>query len=307
MESNEPCHICIRQCKIGNSFCFRRDQYGKLVHGNRLCAVSVDNLFDKPIIYFSKNQKILSIGSWGCNLRCLGCQNVNLSWNTSSEGLHFWEMQPEELIQFARENGCKGICYTFNEPAILIENIEKIAISAREHGLFNVFVTNSTLTVASTKRIAQYMDAVATDIKSMSDSFYYDYCGAQGISDVTDKILRCIRAFSDSGCHLEVRTNIIPGGNDQEENYRSTASWIRENLGKTTPWHITRFFPSHKLGYLPQTSIRSMLQAQHIGFEEGLKYVHTHFSKGCDCAKENNLIDQSLVTKEEKPHSCCCK
>jgi len=132
-----------------------------------------------------------------------------------------------------------------------------------------------------------------------------DYCGAKGISDVADKILHCIRTFSDAGCHVEVRTNIIPGANDQEENYRGIASWIRHNMGMTTPWHITRFFPANKLDHFIQTPAGSLLKAQQIGLDEGLKYVQTFFSKGCDCAKENCMVGSEREYRKATMQTCC--
>lgn len=302
METNQHCVVCIRECEKGNSFCQRRDEKGDLKMENRLCAVSVDYLSGKPIIHFGNNAKVLSIGSWGCNFRCLGCQNVQLSWSITGENICFTEMKPEEVVDMALQYNCQGICYTYNEPAILLETVENIASLARENGLFNVFVTNSTLTERSVKRISGFIDAVAADIKSLNDDFYYEYCGATGISEIACKILKCIRSFSDSGCHVEVRTNIIQGANDQEENYHGIASWIRDNLGKNTPWHITRFFPANKLSHLVNTPAESMLKAQQIGFDEGLINVHTFFDKGCDCAGENDLI---RIHEDSGMHDCC--
>jgi pyruvate formate lyase activating enzyme len=302
METNSHCDVCIRECEKGKSFCQRRDKNGDLKQENRLCVTTIGYLSDKPIIHFGNNSKVLSIGSWGCNFRCLGCQNVNLSWSVTGENIGFVEMEPEEVIDMALHNDCKGICYTYNEPAILLENVENIASLAREKGLFNVFVTNSTLTERSVKRISGYIDAVAADIKSLDDNFYYEYCGAEGISDVAGKILKCIKSFSQCGCHIEVRTNIINGVNDTVGNYREIASWIRDNLGQATPWHITRFFPAHRLSHMPLTPVEPIFKALQTGYDEGLINVHTFFNKGCDCALENDLIrlDDYQVT-----HDCC--
>jgi len=271
------------------------------------CAVSVDRLFDKPIIYYTENVKTLSIGSWGCNFRCPGCQNAGLSWSETGLGIGAVELNPDQIIDLAKENCCRGICYTYNEPAILLESIEKIAGKARENGLFNILVTNSTLTVKSAQRIARYTDAVAADIKSLEDAFFYAYCGAKGIPNVTRKILDCIRTFHEAGCHLEIRTNIIPGGNDREENLHGIASWIRVNLGSEIPWHVTRFFPANKLMDIGRTPIRILLKAQQIGLDEGLKYVLPHFSKGCDCAGEKQMIGSQGETNPLQFHPCCKK
>jgi len=267
--------------------------------------VLVDSLFDKPVIHFKENIKVLSIGSWGCNLRCLGCQNDALSWTTSGKELGSLDLGPEAVVKMALESQCRGICYTYNEPAILLEAVEDIGRSARKAGLYNIFVTNSTLTVDSTRRIAAVIDAVAADIKSMKDDFYYDYCGAAGISEVAEKVLQCIKTFHDSGTHVEIRTNVIHGTNDQEENFRSISHWIRTNLGKQVPWHITKFFPAYKLSHLSPVPTQVMLKAQHIGLDEGLEYVHTYFSKGCDCAGEMCMIDENAARGQFKIKSCC--
>jgi pyruvate formate lyase activating enzyme len=307
MGNNTNCAVCIRECEIGNSFCHRRDENGCLKEENRFNAIFIDSLFDKPIIHFRENTKILSLGSWGCNFRCLGCQNVNLSWSETGDNMGFREMPAGDVIKMALKNDCEGICYTYNEPAILLEMVEDIAYKARENGLFNVFVTNCTLTERSARRISGCVDAVAADIKSLKDDFYYEYCGAIGIPDVASKILRCIRAFNDGGSHVEIRTNIIPGANDQEENYHAIASWIRDNMDINTPWHITRFFPANKLSHISQTPAESLLKAQQAGFDEGLKNVHTFPDKGCDCAKETCLVESPEVSETVSSHCCCNK
>lgn len=306
MTNNTHCKICIRECDPGVSFCHRRDGYGRLIRDDIISALNYDYLHDKPITHLNGNSKVMSIGSWGCNLRCLGCQNVKLSWAESAETPGYKVMSPEEIVDSALENECKGICYTYNEPAVIIESVEKIATRAREKGLMNVFVTNSTLTEKSVRRISKCLDAVAADIKSLEDDFYYTYCGAGGISDVAGKILSCIRTFYNSGIHVEVRTNIIPGANDKNENYHAIASWIRANLSENTPWHITRFFPAHKLAHSGQTPTETLLEAQEAGNEEGLKYVHIYPDKGCDCAKDIFLIGNNYKPSVSSDHCCCC-
>lgn len=306
MTTNSHCEICIRGCEPGISFCHRRDGYGRLINDNVICAVNFDHLHDKPITHLNGNVSVMSIGSWGCNLRCLGCQNVKLSWAESGDTPGYKEMSPEDIVDSALENGCRGICYTYNEPAIIIETVEKIAARAKECGLMNVFVTNSTLTEKSTLRISLYLDAVAADIKSLEDDFYYNYCGAAGISDVAGKILNCIKTFYNSGVHVEVRTNIIPGANDKNGNYHAIASWIRDNMSINTPWHITRFFPAHKLAHIGQTSVEALMEAQQAGIEEGLKFVHIYPDKGCDCAKEMFLIGNRDKPSASSDHCCCC-
>jgi pyruvate formate lyase activating enzyme len=284
------CGICIRACPDGTSFCGRRDDRGGLKSQGAYHAILADFLFDKPILHFTKNVRVLSIGSWGCNLRCLGCQNSKLSWTVTGKGLRGRELSPTQVVDLAREQGCRGIAFTYNEPGVLLESVESVAREAGSAGLFNILVTNSTLTRDSVRRIAPLMDAVAADIKSMEDEFYVRYCGAEGIRRPAEKILDCIRTFHEAGRHVEVRTNLIPGANDQKDNLRAIARWIRMEMGPEVPWHLTRFFPAHKLSHLIPTPAKTLRAAREIGLKEGLKHVHAFSSKGCDCAREESLI-----------------
>jgi pyruvate formate lyase activating enzyme len=52
------------------------------------------------------------------------------------------------------------------------------------------------------------------------------------------------------------------------------ASWIRDNLGPFTPWHVTRFVPYLDLSHLPPTPLGRLERFCEIGREEGLKYVY---------------------------------
>ena len=143
------CEICIRQCSLDESFCNKRDKNNDIVDKNKINAISVDLLFDKPILFFTKNIRILSIGSWGCNFRCLGCQNAKLSWATINNNLSFRLMKPNDIIELAINNNCDGIAYTFNEPAIVLDFIEEVAIYAKRAALNNFLITNSLFAIRS--------------------------------------------------------------------------------------------------------------------------------------------------------------
>ncbi len=305
MGNVDKCQICIRECPVGVSFCKRRDAEGKLKNSLSFCAIAVGNLFDKPLIHFAENHKVLSIGSWGCNLRCLGCQNRNLSCAITPNDIEYIELTPQDIVELALKNGCKGICYTYNEPAILMESVEAIARTAKDHGLYNILVTNSTSSIYSTRKLASVIDAVAADIKSLNPDYYHKYCGANGIDNVIEKILTCIQTFHDEDCHVEVRTNIIPGGNSHDHDFQQIAGWIYDHMGSETPWHVTRFFPAHELSHIPKTPMHTMIRAQEIGFSEGLNHVHLYFEHGCDCAKTSCLVSGGRIQEVMPVHSCC--
>ncbi len=74
--------------------------------------------------------------------------------------------------------------------------------------------------------------------------------------------------------HVEVVTNIVPTMNDDEEQLNGIASWVRNDLGELTPWHVTRFHPVRNLNYLSPTPVSTLEKAYQIGKQAGLKFVY---------------------------------
>ena len=74
--------------------------------------------------------------------------------------------------------------------------------------------------------------------------------------------------------HLEVTTLIILGKNDSEKELKDIAEFIKKELGEDVPWHVSRFFPYHKMNDVPSTPIEKIERAVEIGKKAGLKYVY---------------------------------
>ena len=53
---------------------------------------------------------------------------------------------------------------------------------------------------------------------------------------------------------LEITTLIVPTQNDSEEELHAIASFIADELGVDTPWHLSAFHPDYKEPHLPHTS-----------------------------------------------------
>lgn len=76
------------------------------------------------------------------------------------------------------------------------------------------------------------------------------------------------------GIWLEITTLVIPGINDDAGELSDTAGFIATELGVDTPWHISRFFPAHKMTHIPPTPAATLVRAREIGLREGLHYVY---------------------------------
>jgi pyruvate formate lyase activating enzyme len=256
----------------------------------------------------------MSIGSYGCNFRCGGCHNLEISWGVSAlDDLargqsHEAFVSPENLIKSALRHKVDGIAFTYSEPAVWLEYVLDVSKLAHENGLYTVYVSNSFVTEEALQLMAPHVDALCSDIKSLDADFYRDICPVAEV----DQVLSCIETAQKLGIHVETRTNIIPGKNDDPEMLRGIASWIRDHLGAESPWHITRFFPAYKLAHIPATPGESLWLAHDEARKVGLENVYVYDDKGCDCAEENLPVDayldedsEVLHSVKQCPKSCC--
>ncbi|WP_198263562.1 AmmeMemoRadiSam system radical SAM enzyme [sulfur-oxidizing endosymbiont of Gigantopelta aegis] len=314
------CNLCLWRCKIAHGqrgFCQahvnRNGTLYNLSYGI-LSSIDIDAIEDKPVRHYRPGTQVMSVGSYGCSFRCNGCHNLEISWGVSAldalakgESTEAW-VSPEALVETALRSQVQGIAFTYSEPAVWLEYIMDVCTLAHEKGLYTVYVSNSYITDEALEMVAPHIDVLCSDIKSMQDSFYQELCRPAKV----EQVLHSIKKAQELGIHVETRTNIIPGKNDNPEEYYQIACWVRDNLGADSPWHITRFFPAYQLSHLPATPEASLFQAQAEAQRAGLNNIYVHNDKGCDCAKENLSIEHYLNTSDEairevkKCQASCC-
>lgn len=274
------CDVCFRQCKIEEGqtgFCGARTcRDGQIVAANygRLTSVALDPIEKKPLKMFHPGSMILSLGSYGCNLRCPFCQNSSISWSQKAfeykDKADFYE--PQEIVETALElhpRGNIGLAFTYNEPLVGYEFVRDTAKLAREAGLQNVLVTNGTARQKVLTQILPYIDAMNIDLKAFTDNFYRNFIGGD-FQMVKDFITTTAGA-----CHVELTSLIIPGENDSEEEMRELSAWIAElenKTGKKIPLHITRFFPAFKLTDRDPTPVNKIQRLVDVA-RENLDFV----------------------------------
>lgn len=276
--SRVKCHICPWRCEIApekTGVCrMRINKEGTLYLLNYalVSSVNADPIEKKPLFHFYPGTLVFSLGSWGCNFHCLHCQNWEISQTEPRQGdREGYEISPEMAIHLTQRYGCRGIAWTYNEPIIWFEYTYDGAQLAKQKGLYTVYVTNGFITPEALDTIGPYLDAFRVDIKGFSDKFYV---GLAKITRWREILAMTIRAKEKWGMHIEVVTNVIPTMNDDEEQLLSLACWIRDKLGELVPWHITRFYPHHKLLHLPPTPISTLEKAWQIGKKAGLRFVY---------------------------------
>lgn len=274
------CEVCFRHCKIEEGmtgFCGARAcRDGKIVADNygKLTALALDPIEKKPLKTFMPGKSVLSVGSYGCNLRCPFCQNSSISW--SQEAFAYKDTakrySPQEIVKSAldlRSRGNIGLAFTYNEPLIGWEFVRDTAMLCKEAGMKNVLVTNGTASLKILEELKPYIDAMNIDLKSFSEDFYKDFIG--GDLQMTKDFIRSALETS----HVELTTLIIPGKNDSEEEMRSLSAWVAgrgKESGKKIPLHITRFFPRFKFTDSKPTPISKIERLVDLAREQ-LEYV----------------------------------
>jgi pyruvate formate lyase activating enzyme len=285
-DSRVGCRTCQWRCRINpgkyGACGMYRNQDGTLFNLNygRVSSVAADPIEKKPLFHFHPGTLCFSLGTLGCNFHCKHCQNWEISTADSSALLRDCrELLPAASIDLAIKSRCQGIAWTYNEPVIWFEHTLESAKLAKEKNLYTVYVTNGYATPEALDTIGPYLDAWRVDVKGFSDAFYKELSGVPRWREILEVTKRAKEKWR---MHVEVVTNIIPTMNDDDVQLRGIADWIRQELGELTPWHITRFFPHHRLMHLPPTPLATLEHAFDIGKEAGLKFVYAGNVPGHD-------------------------
>ena len=275
--SRVKCNVCQWRCVLATGkygVCnMRQNIDGILFSLNYALAssVAVDPIEKKPLFHFSPGSSVFSLGTWGCNFHCTGCQNWQIACTDVSSLEGSRAISPQQAVEAAKRSGCSGIAWTYNEPAIWFEYTLDSAKLAKENGLYTVYVTNGYITEEALDMIGPYLDGYRVDIKGFTDKLYKDLARIskwRGIIEVAE------RAKHKWGMHVEVVTNIIPSMNDDDEQLEGIATWIKDKLGDLTPWHITRFYPHYQMEHISQTPMSSLDHAYDIGKKVGLRFIY---------------------------------
>lgn len=270
------CHTCQRRCIIpagGVGWCLTRENEAGVLHSltyGEVSSLSINPIEKKPVFHFLPGSQWLSVGSWGCNFRCPGCQNWEIAHWKGRVLERSNRIGADELVRMALNYGCDGVSWTFNEPTLWLEYTLDAAKLAKRQNLYTNYVTNGFMTEEALELLSPYLDVYRVDLKAFSSETY------QKIAHVSDfgGILTLAEKAKRYGIHVEVVTNIIPGFNDDDGQLRGIATWVKECLGDETPWHVTRFHPYLKLSHLTPTKVSVLERAREIGISCGLKFVY---------------------------------
>lgn len=263
------CQVCMHHCHLKPGqygICrARKNKDGAIVCENygQVTSLALDPVEKKPLNLFYPGSLILSVGSYGCNLRCPFCQNHEISMADANASDPVY-ISPEELVREAakyRKNGNIGIAFTYNEPLIGWEYVYDTAKLAKSAGMKTVLVTNGTVSPEIAKKLLPLTDAMNIDLKGFTEEFYKKLGG--NLNVVKEFILQAAQA-----CHVELTTLIVPGENDSAEEMEAEARWIASVKTKSStgqiPLHVTRFFPQYHMTDKSPTNVKQVYRLADI-------------------------------------------
>jgi len=235
--------------------------YGKLTY------ISLEPIEKAPLYHFHPGAKILSIGSFGCNLRCPWCSNFEISMAKASQ-VETRYTGPADLLDMASGNiaeGNIGVAFTYNEPLIGYEYVRDTSALLHERGLFSIVATNGYIRTERFTDIVPYIDAMVIDMKSINKEYYPD------TKSGLDTVLQNIRLTAEH-CHLELSCLLINGINDSEEEMECMTEFIA-SVSTEIPFHIARFIPCYRTEDWAPTRIETMQRFEDIA-KRKLKHVY---------------------------------
>jgi len=259
------CSLCPHRCLIAENssgICgVRTNIRGELTAASygAVSSMALDPIEKKPLYMFHPGKRVLSIGGFGCNLRCRFCQNHEISTvRCDAAPVPLANcMAPQDVAAIAVQtvpDGNIGVAYTYNEPLIGYEFLYDCALLVRKEGLRNIIVTNGYINKEPLEALLPLIDAMNIDLKGFTESFY------KKVGGTLEPVKEAIR-LAAGRCHVEVTTLVIPGEN--EEDIEPIAQWL-SSLDPCIPLHLSRFFPRHKYSDRAPTPRETIIRLSEI-------------------------------------------
>lgn len=268
------CSLCAHACRLregAHGRCgVRVNVRGELVSlvGDVVSAVQLDPVEKKPLYHFLPGSQTFSVGSAGCNFHCRFCQNHKIAHVRPQSTISGRRATPDTLARLAAQQA-PSISFTYNEPTVFFEQIYETAGLAQARGLKVILVSNGFMGGEFLQALSRRVNAANIDLKAFSEDFYHKFCGGH-----LQPVLENLKAIKKLDWWLEVTTLIIPGCNDNPDELRDMAHFIRDELGPDTPWHLTAFHGAAMMAAHPSTPLFQLEDIWHMGRQEGLHHVY---------------------------------
>ena len=245
LEGLKQCEICPHKCginrldgKIGR--CKAKDKI-------KIALYSTHN-FEEPCISGTKGSGTVFFSN--CNLKCIFCQNYEISQKGRGK-----EITIEELARIFLKQQEKGVenINLVTPTSYVVQIIEAIKI-ARKNGLRIpiVYNTNGYENVDTIKMLDGYIDVYLPDLKYVDDELGKKYSKVENYFEIATKAILEMQKkkkktkVNENGVikkGIIVRHLVLPGN---IENSKKILKWLKENLNEENYVSVmAQYFPTY--------------------------------------------------------------
>lgn len=274
---SELCNQCPRQCGIS-----RKNELGfcGVPEQPKVAKVCL-HMWEEPCISGTKGSGAVFFS--GCNLKCIYCQNFDISQKNYGKVILTERLQ-EIFIELINK-GAHNI--NLVNPSHYTGAIRQALLSVKQQGQLTVPVvynTNSYETIDSLKSMEDLVDVYLPDIKYFSEKTSLKYSRAKDYPEVSQKAI--LEMYNQVGSPvldaagliqsgLIIRHLILPGHIKES---MKVLNWISENLPKSvyvslmsqyTPFYAAERYPEINRPITRNEYERVVNHLYKLGLEEG--------------------------------------
>ena len=190
----------------------------------------------------------------GCHLRCRYCHNAD-TWEEGSTDQRTADELLEQALRYKDYWGSEGgITVSGGEPLLQLEFLTDLFTKAKEKGVHTCIDTagepfsRDPEWFGQFEQLMQVTDLLLMDIKHIDRDKHIRLTGKPN-----DNILDMFRYLSDINKPIWIRSVLVPGLTDDEDDLRRTGAFISQlsNVRKidVLPYHSMGAYKWEKLGY----------------------------------------------------------
>lgn len=246
MNKLESCTICPHNCKVNRV----EGKIGRCRSGSNIkIALSSLHFAEEPCISGKNGSGTVFFSN--CNLRCIYCQNYEISQEGKGN-----EISIQELAQIFIEQQKKG-AHNINlvTPTMYVPQIiESIKIAKRSgFNLPIIYNTNGYENIETIKMLEGYIDVYLPDLKYYSNELSKKYSGVDNYFNIASNAIKEMinqvgaPEFDEEGMLIKgviIRHLVLP---NHIQNTKNILKWIKENLPQEV-WVsvMAQYFPTYK-------------------------------------------------------------
>ena len=221
------CELCPRKCGVN-----REENAGFCGVKTLKVARVMLHMWEEPIISVGKGSGAIFFS--GCNLKCLYCQNFEISHQAKGN-----EISPKDLAEIFKDLERRGAANInlVTPTHFAYEIVEALEIYRPKIPI--VWNTSGYEEVETIKKISKYVDVYLTDLKYFSSELSKNFSNAENYFEKASKAILEMRKAQPKDVvenrimkkGLIVRHLVLPGC---VKDSIKVLDWIKENLGSET-------------------------------------------------------------------------